>query len=238
MLYVIHGGDSREGRAKLRLLLDSLIKRKPNAPFVRIDEESFRIAELDELVEAQGLFTAKAIVVLDSLLQDKERKDEILARLKALAGSENIFVMFELRLDRATVLKLEKSAEKMQAVAEGEKKTEKEFDVFSLTDALGRRDSKRLFALYHKAKMYNVSDEEIHGILFWQIKSMLLSASCHSPQEAGLHPFVFRKSRGFLQHFSQEELKKLSFSLVSLIHESRRGKYELPVALERFILTL
>ena len=226
MLYVIHGGDSRKGRAKLHSLLDSLTKRKPSASLVKIDEEGFQVAELDELVEAQGLFVKKAIVVLDSLLQDKERKDEILSRLKAIAESENIFVMFEARLDKATLSKLEKSAEKMQEVEEGERKTVKEFDVFSLTDALGQRDSKRLFALYHKAKMRNVSDEEIHGILFWQIKSMLLSASCHSPQEAGLHPFVFRKSRGFLQHFSQEELAAkagLHRTYISLIERGKQS---------------
>jgi len=63
--------------------------------------------------------------------------------------------------------------------------------------------------LYQKAKLNNVSDEEVHGILFWQIKNMLLSFDAKDAEAAGLNDFVFRKSLGFTKNYSYNELKKL-----------------------------
>ena len=92
----------------------------------------------------------------------------------------------------------------------------KKFDIFSLANALGKRDKKGLWVLYQKAKLNNIADEQIHGILFWKVKSMILSAG-----------------RGA---YSQDELKKLSNSLVNLYHDTRRGVHEMDSAMERFIL--
>ena len=56
--------------------------------------------------------------------------------------------------------------------------------------------------------------------------------------ELGLHPFVIKKAGGFAKNFSQEELEKLSRKLVTMYHDARRGGDELPVALEKFVLSL
>ena len=64
--------------------------------------------------------------------------------------------------------------------------------------------------------MNNIADEQIHGILFWKIKSLILSA------------------RGGV--YSQTELKKLSNLLVSVYHDTRKGIHEMDNAMERFIL--
>ena len=73
-----------------------------------------------------------------------------------------------------------------------------------------------MWVLYQKAKMQNIADEQIHGILFWKVKSLILSAKS--------------------QHYSQEELKKLLNKLVSLYHNTRKGIHEMDSAMERFIL--
>ena len=56
--------------------------------------------------------------------------------------------------------------------------------------------------------------------------------------ELGLHPFVVKKAIGFTKNFSQEELEELSRKLVTIYHDARRGGDELPVALEKFVLSL
>lgn len=81
-----------------------------------------------------------------------------------------------------------------------------------------------------------VSDEEVHGMLFWQMKTMLLVEASGNAKEAALNPFVYKKAKGFVQHFSKEELHSHTTALVELYHEARRGRYELGSALERFIL--
>jgi len=188
-------------------------------------------------VYGQGLFSSKSIIVLDRVFGNEEGKEVILARLKDIAASENVFVLFEGGLDKKTLTKLEKHAEKSQGFDTKETKTER-FNVFSLTDALGKRDRRALWVKYQQAKLSGVSDEEIHGVLFWQIKTMLLAAMSGSASEANLNPFVYKKSRGFLKNYTRPELSAFSASLVRLYHDARRGKHELGVALERFILSL
>jgi len=239
MLYVLHGTDTIKAREKLRMLLNGLFAKKPDASFFRIDEENFNVSQIEELLFGQGLFAQKYIVVLDGVLQNTEAKEAVLNNLKDIASSQNIFIVFEGALDKATLSKLEKHAEKVQGfVSKTATAATKPFNIFSLTDALGRRDRKRLWILYQKAKHNNVSDEEIHGILFWQVKSMLLARSAESTAGTGLKPFVFQKSLGFSKNYTKQELEKLSASMISLYHDARRGIYELSVAMEQFVLSI
>jgi hypothetical protein len=83
-------------------------------------------------------------------------------------------VILEGKLLASEVKKFEKHAEKVQEfVDEAEEIGEERngFKIFSITDAFGKRDRKEMWVLYTKAKRKNISDEEIHGILFWQVKA-------------------------------------------------------------------
>lgn len=236
MLYVLYGSDIEKGKDKLHGLVESLQKKKPDASIFRIDDEHFDTSQLSELIEGQGLFENKYIVVFDSVFANAEAQEAVLKNLASIADSQNIFIILEGKLDKKTISRLEKKAEKVQ-VFEGEvSKKKEEFNIFSLTDALGRRDRKVLWVLYRKAKQRGIPDEEIHGILFWQVKSMLLSSGAKNSDDAGLNPFVYRKSLQFLKNYTDEEVKKLSSTLVSLSHDARRGLHEFDIALERFIL--
>ena len=113
-----------------------------------------------------------------------------------------------------------------------------DFNVFALTDALGERDRKKLWTLYQRAKYAEVSPEEIHGILFWQVKSMLLAKNAKNAEEAGLKPYPFKKSVGFLKHYTGGEVEHLSRKLLSVSHDARRGLHDFDIALERFVLNI
>lgn len=237
MIYLLHGNDIHTSRKKLHVLLDGLFKKRPNAEYFHITSQNLSEYNIEELISSQGLFEQKYIVVLDNLLEDKDQKDELLKSLKEIQKAEHVFIFLEGKLDAKTVTKFEKYAEKIQEFNVKDIKKER-FNTFSLTDALGARDKKRLWTLYQKAKKERVAPEEIHSILFWQVKSMLLTLHSDNAKEAGLNPFVFNKSRSFLKNYSEKEIQNLSQKLVTLSHDARRGIHEFDVALERFILVL
>lgn len=222
MIYLLHGTDTIKSREKLRALLDGMFMKKPNASFIRIEAENFDESGINEFIGAQGLFENKYIIVFDNLFTDNPpaggAKEVLLKNLKDISKSQNFFIFLEEKLNKTELLKFEKYAEKIQffPLGNGVAKLKKKFDVFSLANAIGKRDKKNLWVLYQKAKMNNMADEQIHGVLFWKIKSVILS--------------------GKSAYYSEDELKKLSASLVSLYHDTRSGMHEIDTALERFIL--
>ncbi len=238
MIYLLYGSDREKARRKLGELVGGLIKKKPDASHVKMTAESFSGAELAERVGGAGLFSQKMIVEGDNLFANKEAKEAVLKKLKEIKESENIFVFLEGELDKKTLEKFEKNSEKIQEFSRSAEAASRDtqFNIFSLTDALGHRDRKVLWTLFTKAKMKNIADEEIHGILFWQVKAMLLASQSKSAEAAGLKPFVFQKSLGLAHNFKLDELKEISFKLVSMYHDAHRGKLDFAGALEKFAL--
>lgn len=243
MFYFLHGEDKEKARKKAHGLIDGLIKKRPNASFFKIESENFRQGKLEEMIGGQGLFENKQIVFFDNVLEDKEIKEVILEKIKEIAESPNAFVFLESKLDKATIGKIEKKAEKVQEFKfvgnEGKTKESKDkFNTFSLADVFGRRDKKNLWVLYQEALSQGVAPEEINGVLFWQLKSMIVASKSKSADESGLKPCVFQKSKNFARNYTEEEMKKLSSSLVSVYHDSRRGIHDFDIALEKFILSV
>jgi len=238
MIYFLYGHDRQKAREKANALKDSLLKKKPNASFYRIESDNWNEAELDNLIEGQGLFEAKYIVLFDYTFENEEAKERILLKLDEIAASEHVFIFLEEKLDKESLKALEKKAEKTQEFEAKEEKAKPEFNIFGLSDALGRRDKKNLWILYLQALKNGSAPEEIHGTLFWQIKSMNLATQATTAAESGLKPFVFSKAKGFAKNYSKEELKNLSSKLVEIYHEAHRGSYELQSALEQLILSL
>ncbi|OHA44030.1 MAG: hypothetical protein A3G03_00530 [Candidatus Taylorbacteria bacterium RIFCSPLOWO2_12_FULL_44_15c] len=237
MLYLIYGNDFEKARGKARELIADLQKRKPNAEVFRLEDEMVSAGKLDELSGGQGLFERKYIVFADNVFRSAEAKEIVLKKLKSLADSENVFIFLEDELGKADLKELEKFAKKVQKFS-GATNKEKPFNVFSLTEKLGRRDKRGLWILYQKALAEGLAPEEIHGILFWQIKAMLAAVLAKTAEESGLKPFVFQKSRVFAKNYSLAELKNLSSKMVAVYHNSRRIGPDLDVALERLILEI
>lgn len=237
MLYLIHGTDTNASRAKLHTLLSSLFKRRPGAQYFHITTETIGTHNIDELVWSQGLFERKYIVVFDHILKDREWKDSLLRSLKAFGQTEHVCIFLEEKLDKKELAAFEKYAKEVREYISRDQKKER-FNIFSLADALGRRDKRCLWTLYLKAKEENITDEEIHGTLFWQVKCSLLALSSANAEEAGLKPFVFNKSKSLQKYYSEGELRALASRLVGLLHDSRRGTHEFDIALERFMLSI
>jgi len=237
MFYLLHGTDSKKVRAKVGSTVASLLKREPNASHFRLTDETVTSDALAEYLGGQGLFAGKILVVLDRVFDDSTAKELVLDRVKDIASSDNIFIILEGELDAKTKKKLEKYAEKVQVF--DQRPTTKDqrlkFNIFGLTDALGNRDKKKLWVKYQQALRSGSAPEELHGILFWQTKTLLLVAQ---KSTAGLKPFVVSKAKKFLNNWTEDELKTLSSQLVDVYHEARRGGPELEIGLEQFVLSL
>lgn len=235
MLYFLYGTDTIESRKKLQALLASLAKKRPDAEVFRLKEDNWSEATFQELLNAQGLFDQKYIAVLDGLLEYKESSEFVLESVQAMQESTHVFLMIEHNPGKKMVEEVEKHAEKTQEFARPEKKKEF-FNTFALGDALGSKDKKSLWVGYLEALKQGVSAEEICGVLFWQVKNIILAMHTKSVSESKLSPFVDSKARKFVKNFTEEELKEISGALVEATEKVRNGEGEMEVLLERVVL--
>lgn len=241
MIHLFYGENSTKAREEMHSFLDALFEKNPHAPLFEMNAESWSEEKFGELLASRGLFGGGSVIVLDSLLQNADAEGTILEKLKEMKDSPNIFVIIEGKLTKVIAERIAKKAETAEEFQKStaEKTAKKvEFDRFALSDALGRRSKKDTWVLLQKSFDLGGVPEEIHGMLFWQVKSMLLALSSKTAGEAGLNPFVFRKSLSFAKNFTEEELKNLSSKLVTIYHEARRGGDELSIALEKFVLSI
>ncbi len=220
-------------KEKVHSLIQGLLKRKPDAMYFRFDEDTYDQEFLKGLFESQGLFEEHHIVYLDELYVTGACED-LLPQMKE---SSNIFVLYERDLLAKDKKNIEQYTEK---VVEGEvkKKIEaKKENPFALTDALGKRNKKEMWILYNNLLLSGKAPEELHGLILWQGKSMLLAQKTKTATDAGLKPFVYTKAKQYASHYTPDELMHLSEKLVSIAQKHRSGS-EMETMLEEFILSL
>lgn len=237
MIYAVFGNDFDRARNKAEELLTSLRVKKPDASLVRVTEENVSENLLQELMQVQGLFAEKSIVFLDRVLDTKVGKEILLSQLKEMKESVNIFILLEKNLDAKTKEKIEKSAEKVQEYSIKEEKKAPTFSIFTLTDAYAAKDKKATWLSYQAARESGAEEEQIHGILFWQIKNIQLAKRTKSAADAGLNPYVFSKASLATKKFSDEEVERGIVQLSDMYHAARRGEIDFEAELERFLLT-
>ncbi len=237
MYYFLHGKNNKEARKKLKSLTEILHSKRPDSEIFRIHDENWSDAQFDELLVAQGLFDQKYIIVLDSLFDDAAVKERILDRAKDMKESENVFLVLEGDTDKKTLDKISKHADKVQEFDGDVVKVER-FNTFGLADAFGRRDKKSLWVGYLQAIDLGISPEEICGVLFWQIKSIILAMKTNSSKESKLSPYVDSKARGFAKNFTIGEISNYAHALVEATQAVRQGEGEMEVLLERIVLNV
>jgi DNA polymerase III delta subunit len=254
MIYFLYGDNSEESRRavnkKASAIAAELMKKKPDASLFTLNDENWNEAAIDEYTASQGLFEKKYIVLMKDILsgttpEKKERKETFLDKIELFSESPNIFIMAESGIDKASLKKIEKKAEKVQEIkgsavgSTGKIATERRvgnFKIFDLADALGERDKKKLWMLYRQAVDVGKVSEEIHGIFFWQVKSMILASRSTSAELAGLKPFVYGKAKRYAENFTAGELSHILERLVSIYHDAHRGLTDFETAMEIFIL--
>ncbi len=239
MLYLVSGTNFVKRREKLASLIEYVLSKKPGSTVKRVSPSRGEktVALLEELTLSQGLFEHRIIAVLEDFMTDEETRESIFSFLKQLQASDNIFIIYEGSLPDRVSKKISSVAEKVQEFKGEKSPSGKAFNIFNLADALGRRDKKGAWVELLKAFSEGSLPEEVHGTLFWQVKSMLMVKEGGGNAEMlGMKPFTYSKAKNFAKNYSLEELQDFSRSLVTLYHDSHRGLDSLELGLERLLL--
>lgn len=234
MLYLIHGSDTLKTRKEANKLASSLLSKRPNSNIFKLNEENFSTEKIEEFSESSGLFESKYIVIIDGILSGlKDNKEVLIDFLPRLSESENVFIVLDKELPASTLKKIEKFSKQIWVFQKevGENK----FNVFALSDAVGNRDKKRAWEILIKAREAGIPNEELYGIIFWQLKSMGIQNE-FSLEDCGEKPFVYNKAKRFANNFKEGEVRDKLLELLDIYHLARRGGVDFEDSLERFVL--
>ncbi len=233
MLRVYFGNNAVEARKTAFDFADTELES--GKTLETIDVDNYEPGIFADAAGGASLFGGEVLYVIDTPSLKSEMYEDVLNNLEHFATSLHIFVVIEGPLLAPERKKFEKYAESLEEFKAG---AAERFNTFALADALARKDKKSLWLLYSEARMSGIPLEEIAGVLWWQLKTLRLASLTRSASEAGVKDFSYNKAKRALGKFAGGELEKLSHSLLSLQHESRLGRCELDIALERFVLGL
>ena len=246
MIYFFFGDDNA-AREKAHQLLHSLAEKKPDAPRFVFDALTWSEAVFDELMSAQGLFTPKSLIYCNKISENAGAREFIGRFIEILRASPNIFLLVEghdadpgftslLSRHAERTSRFRKASEGVPAYKGGARA-----ELFLVTDAFGNRDWQSAWVGIQKLYREGHAPAEIHAMLFWLLKTMLLAKGFEGDieegaREAGMKVFPFRKALGFSKRFERRELERLSSELVSIYHEAHSGGLDFDLALEKLIL--
>ncbi len=234
MIYAFFGNDTGAVRTKAFTFLRTLADDGADTRTVTADD--WKDGLIRDLAGGTSLFGGTETVVLDTLSEaGEEVLEALLNDLDLLKESPNHFVLVEGPLTAPAKRQVEKFSERAVEVA-GEKKVK--FNTFLLADALQSRDRKSLWLFLNEAWREGVENEQIVGLLFWQVKALRLAEKTGSAEEAGLKPFVYQKAKRALGKFTDGDLDRLSRELITIYHDGHAGKKDMSLALEQWVLTV
>lgn len=207
MIYILSGNDIKKKNAYLKKLYAG--------EFLSFSSQSNITKEnLFDYARSISLFGESPAVAFDGLI-----KEGVISlspeELSLLSESATVFVFIEDKLLAVDNKKYKKYATIEDFSSEILKTTPK-MNIFGIADAFSKRDKIGTWILYRDAVYLGASPEEISGIIFWKIKTMLLSGT---------------------KFFSPDELKNQSSELVSIYHRAHRGESDFTIGLEQFILS-
>jgi DNA polymerase III delta subunit len=237
MLYIFHGTNTGKSGDKARSLVTSLRTKKSDAMYIELNEDNWNPQAIEENVGGQGLFSNKYIIFLNKVASDEDVREKIIEMLPVMKESANIFIIYEGKVNAELKKAFEKNGEKV-VVTDEEEKVKKDFNIFSLADAIGNRDKFRSWNIYREAVDSGLESESILGTIFWQLKSMAVASKAKSAGEAGLNPFVFSKAKKACGNFKEGELHDLLRQSIVLYHDGHRGLVDLELGIEKMLLAI
>ena len=198
-----------------------------------IDDLTYSTGQVSNALGANSLFGGVECFILDTPSNDEEFQAEVFQSLKEMAESVNTFVVIEGALLADPKKKYAKFAS--ASIEFTLDKTER-FNSFALAEALAKKDKKNLWVLLSQARVAGLRDEEIVGMLWWQLKALRLAKLTRTAEEAGMKEFPYNKSKRALAAFKDGEVEALSRTLLELYHLGHQGKRDLNLALEEWVL--
>jgi DNA polymerase III delta subunit len=233
-MYVVYFGTDR---TKVRDAAGDFSQKNlpPDGTLTTLDAQSFITGQIADALGATSLFGGAEWFVLDTPSGDPDFEEEVKSSLKEMSESPNTFVV----LEGALLAPAKKAYGKFAASSEEftAQKNER-FNTFGMAEALAQKDKRKLWVLLQEARQSGLREEEIIGMLWWQLKSLRLALVTNSADEAGMKEFPYTKAKRALSTFAPGEVVLLSQSLLELYHAGHSGQSDMDVALEEWVLTL
>lgn len=237
MLAVIYGTDSDARKTKRDLFISSIRKQHSDANLISITAPDVPPIFISETLYASDLFGTHRIIILSFPLQGPLVEAELSQILENVQKRDDVSVLvIEEKLLKADI-EFYKKYTKDITPCELVKKGSPVKSFFTLSDAIVARDKKKVWSEYRKAIDANATEEELAGLMFWALKNVLLVLSGATVTEAGLHPFVYQKTKANMSAWNKIDLHNALKALTETVHDSRRFGFDAEVSLEQFILT-
>jgi hypothetical protein len=233
MLQVFYGSDQIKVRQQAHLAIDAVLSA--GAECMRIEAEAYESGQLLALSSSVSLFAPSEVYLLEAPASNPIFQEDFMTALEVLGESAHTFIVIEGDMLVAEKKKISKHA---SVVEEYKKSATAKFNPFVMADALALRDKRNLWLLCQEAKQNNLAAEEIIGTFWWQLKSIRLAALTRTPEEAGMKDYPYKKAKSSLRTFPLEQVEQKSRQLLKLYHEGHRGKRDLDIALEEWVLML
>jgi hypothetical protein len=216
MIYLFHGSDIEKTRAKAFAWVKAARTKAPDAPYIRVSADAMTKETLDEVIQSQGLFFSKMLVLLDDPFSLTESGELVLEYLPQLKESQNPIAILAPKLLATRAKKLEAAAEKAFVSDAIEKKPARGFNA-GLVNALAARDRTALWKELVVAERQGDAAEMLHGLLHWKARDLMHKGS---------------------SKWTPREARDLSRGLIGLLSDARSGDVPLSLQLERFALSL
>jgi hypothetical protein len=188
---------------------------------------------------SESLFGETYTVVFDGIsLFSGDVQDFLLAHVSEMHGSENTFLVVDEKFSKEW--KDEFKKHKVSHEEYSQKESFEGGEVFRFTDLYLSRNKKEAWMTYTRLIRGGSAPEEVHGALFWAVKSLFLVVSGAlggTPEELNMKPYPYQKMKGFSSKWEKGEIKNSLRALSELLEFTRKQGGDLNVSLERFLLS-
>jgi hypothetical protein len=233
MIYLFYGSDVDKVREKAFAWVAAARAKEPGLAYARLAKEDLSASALEDAALSGGLFIKRLLVLFDDPFakartpkdseegegsdEESESGDVFDEHIEQLAASDNAIVILAPKLLAAKAKKIAAKAAKEYKFDLPATRDEKRGFNGNLVNALGARDSAKLWLEVERALRAGDAPEMLHGLLHWEARDIL--------EKGG-------------RSWSAEDARTLSLSLITLLQETRRTGSDLSLALERFALSV
>lgn len=121
-----------------------------------------------------------------------------------------------------------------------------ENDIFLLTDAIGKKDTKKILDIYYDLCLYGNDETALIGLigtefrLYKQVRD-LVNIGFNEKEistNLGVHPYRIKLALSKINYFSKEEVEGILKSLYNLDYDIKSGFVDKHIGLELFFLSL
>ncbi|VAW32568.1 hypothetical protein MNBD_CPR01-363 [hydrothermal vent metagenome] len=217
MIYLFYGSDTETVRTKAFAWVAAARAKEPRLIYARLLSGEINEETLAEVVGSGSLFVKRLLVLIDNPFgNEKDRANIFIKNIDSLASSDNAIIILAPGISPSIAKKITTKATKEYKFDRTTIKQTRGFNS-ALSNALGARDSKKLWIEIVRALRQGDAPEMVHGLLHWKVRDLMEKGSAT---------------------WTHKDARKMSLRLISILSDSRRKGENLSVALERFALSI